>query len=396
MDEYRQLCEVSKEKIPFSAATTAAINIMNDPEVCGQVGLSSDEMVNSLGGTFAKYEIPMGLMNKLIVLSEYHELEFLIDNSGSMSQKSEKGISRWQEAYQRLKEMVEILAHVPIPKITIRFFNKFDRKEEILIALERNNETPEKFIEYAYKQIQRPFLKQPLGTTPIREELEKSFARGAGKKIARYIFCDGNPDNESDKELIENLLKNRPAPENTPVTFISCTEVDEEAEWMKETEEVAPYCAEFDDFKSEATEVALDQGKALPFTKGFYLVCQLVAAMNPDDLDAMDESIPLTKYTLDNLLGPISSEQDYHHYFNCFIQAQQERPCTNDMDKLKKSQYWGPHFHAFLNERMAKNIPAVKEFKEKLKGKNPHLPPVRPSAPPGFEDRPPPYNYSMA
>jgi hypothetical protein len=28
---------------------------------------------------------------------------------------------------------------------------------------------------------------------------------------------------------------------------------------------------------------------------GFYLVCTLVAALNPTDLDALDESVPFTK-----------------------------------------------------------------------------------------------------
>ena len=40
----------------------------------------------------------------------------------------------------------------------------------------------------------------------------------------------------------------------------------------------------------ESREILKDQGKALPFTVGFYLICSLVAAMNPNDLDAMDES----------------------------------------------------------------------------------------------------------
>lgn len=74
------------------------------------------------------------------------------------------------------------------------------------------------------------------------------------------------------------------------MTFISCTNEDDQVEWMKDAEEVAPYCSESDDFHDEAAEVLRDQGPALPFSQGFHLVAQLVAAMNPDDLDAMDES----------------------------------------------------------------------------------------------------------
>jgi hypothetical protein len=56
----------------------------------------------------------------------------------------------------------------------------------------------------------------------------------------------------------------------------------------------------------------------------------LVAALNLDDLDAIDESVPFTKETLDNLLGVQANEESYHHYFNCFAEAQQIRVVKND------------------------------------------------------------------
>ena len=106
------------------------------------------------------------------------------------------------------------------------------------------------------------------------------------------------------------MLVQRPNPEGNPMTFISCTNEDAQVEWMKDAEEVAPYCSESDDFRDEANEVLRDQGAALPFSKGFHLIAQLVAAMNPDDLDAMDESVPFTKSVLDNLLGIVSNDED--------------------------------------------------------------------------------------
>lgn len=117
------------------------------------------------------------------------------------------------------------------------------------------------------------------------------------------------------KEIVK-ILQNRENPAGNPCTFISCTNEDDQVEWMKEAEELVPYCSESDDFKDEMTEVLRDQGEALPYSKGFHLVCQLVAAMNPDDLDALDESVPFTKTTLDNILGIQSNEESYRHYFN--------------------------------------------------------------------------------
>jgi hypothetical protein len=125
--------------------------------------------------------------------------------------------------------------------------------------------------------------------------------------------------------------------------------------------------------KDEAAEISKDQGVALPFTYGFYLVCCLVAAMNPDDLDAMDESVPFTKTTLDNLLGIESNEASYKHYFDNFVKAQQSRIVEKDdygrpkkTDQLKKNQNWVPLFGDFVRAPEAKMIPAVQQFKQAL------------------------------
>jgi hypothetical protein len=145
-------------------------------------------------------------------------------------------------------------------------------------------------------------------------------------------------------------------------------------QWMKDAEEVAPYCSESDDFDDEAREVYKDQGAALPYTKGFHLICQLVAAMNPDDLDAMDESVPFTKFTLDNLLGVVSNEETYRHYFDCFVQAQRARPVEVDeksgrhkqSDTIKKNVQW--NYHEFLSATGSANrLPSVQQVLQQIK-----------------------------
>jgi hypothetical protein len=133
---------------------------------------------------------------------------------------------------------------------------------------------------------------------------------------------------------------------------------------MKDAEELCPYCSESDDFKDEGMEVMKDQGAALPYTKGFHLICTLVAAMNPDDLDAMDESVPFTKNTLDNLLGIQHPEDSYRYYFDCFVQAQRARKVEGPMDQLKKNVQW--NYNDFLRAPMAKDIPQVQQFKQQL------------------------------
>ena len=126
-----------------------------------------------------------------------------------------------------------------------------------------------------------------------------------------------------------------------------------------------PFCSESDDFRDEGLEVVLkDQGAALPYTKGFHIICTLVAAMNPDDLDAMDESVPFTKTTLDNLLGVQHEEASYRYYFDCFVQAQRARKIEGPVDQLKKNVQW--NYNDFLQAPNAKDIPQVKQVKQQL------------------------------
>jgi hypothetical protein len=103
------------------------------------------------------------------------------------------------------------------------------------------------------------------------------------------------------------------------------------------------------------------------------LICQLVAAMNPDDLDAMDESIPFTKFTLDNLLGIVSNDESYQHYFDHYVKAQQARVVEidgrtgqpNKLDSLRKNTQWS--YSEFRNTNgPAKLIKQVQQIKQQM------------------------------
>jgi len=179
------------------------------------------------------------------------------------------------------------------------------------------------------------------------------------------FFGDGLPNGgrRAIQEIVR-IIKTRPEPQLNPVTFLSCTNEDEAVEWMKDCEEVAPFCSESDDYGDESREVLLDQGEALPYTRGFWLICQLVAAMNPDDLDAMDESVPFTKTTLDNLLGIQHNEESYRYYFDAFVKNQRMRSGHNPSDKLKKKTQW--IYQEFLSAPVAKDIPTVRKFNTEM------------------------------
>lgn len=63
------------------------------------------------------------------------------------------------------------------------------------------------------------------------------------------------------------------------------------------------------------------QGYAFPYTRGMWLVSNLVAAINPDDLDALDESLPLSRFTLQGIIGRTLSQKEYEFYFHGYPSA---------------------------------------------------------------------------
>ena len=96
------------------------------------------------------------------------------------------------------------------------------------------------------------------------------------------------------------------------------------------------------------------------------MICQLVAAVSPDDLDAMDESVPFTKFTLDNLLGVVSNDATYRHYFDCYVKAQHDRKGSSQADAVRKNTQWDCEAFRTTNGP-AKKIPQVEQFKQRLR-----------------------------
>lgn len=242
MDDYMTLNDnIDGPDIPLAESTNATIEMLQEPEIAAEAGLQTDDMIDQLGDLLEKYEIPIGLTNKLMMLSEYQSLEFIVDDSGSMrldtdtiNKLTRKPMSRWNEAHIRIKEMIEIISYVPFEQIGIEFLNRKDR-----ISLKRNGRTPKVFMKNSFEQIDSCFKKGPSGTTPALEKLQESFLRGQGANIARYFFGDGKPNGgmQAINEIV-NILKKRSNPEQNPMTFLSCTDDDDAVEWMKDAEEV--------------------------------------------------------------------------------------------------------------------------------------------------------------
>jgi hypothetical protein len=352
---------------PMAPSFGATVAILQDPAVAQKAGQTPGNIIDNLCAVFKRLEAPIGLTNKLMVLMAFDELEFIVDDSGSMDKMSNQTQTRFEEARCRLLELFDILAVVPKPAVRVHFLNRRDN----IVLQQQAAEQPAAFVQRAKVAIDAAFSMPPGGTTPILEKLITSFAAGAGRKVFRYLLCDGVPDGgRSAIDQICALVCGRQAPASNPITFMSCSNVDEEVEWMKELESVATYAAEYDDYRTEAREVSDNQGLVLPFTHGFYVIGTLVAAMYPEDLDAMDESVPLTKFSYDNILGVTTTPQEYRHYWDGFMAAQRkkaQKPGASALDRFEASFRWDDALLAeFSRAQLSTQIARVVEYKQQL------------------------------
>ena len=361
---------------PMYEAAVAQYHNEVEPEIF--VGIDSDDdqpstsaAINGLEGlnqVMTKYEVPAGMLSKMLELSRFDEAEIIVDDSGSMrlptDARGPRGgpLNRWWEAKWRISQMIELMAHVISPPITIYYLNRTDT-----LRLQRNaGETPAAFIERAEVALTTSFGIEPAYRTPALEAIEASLSRHPGKSVLRYFLGDGVPNGgEPARRQIEHMLVYRPNPERNPVTFMSCTGNDADVEWMKECEERAPYCSEFDDYGDESREILKDQGISFPYSFGLHVVAQIVAAFNPTDLDAMDESVPFARTTLSNLLGYQSSPQEYRYYFDSFVQAQRRLPLKPfQRTFVNKLPSLYPQFDSVAS---ATSIPDVVQYKAQMR-----------------------------
>jgi hypothetical protein len=285
------------------------------------------DMERELALLFAKYEVPIGLLKKLRLLRNY-DLNFILDDSSSMIQVTStmsydsdymnernqpptyRHINRWTEQEDRLHLVLSFLCYIPTGRITIRFLN---RTTTINLTSPSASVDPKVWLQQAHTEVAIAFTSLPSGCTPIYEHLRNAMLFSKSKPTMTYLFTDGQPTDSSYGEIAK-LLKNRPRPESTPVTLVSCTDVDSEVAWMKQVDEAAPYVAEVDDYQTEREEVIRAQGQVFPFTKGVWIICLLVAALDPKGLDALDERHPMTLPSLSEFLGRNVTKEEYDDY----------------------------------------------------------------------------------
>lgn len=100
--------------VPMSTSTSETFDMLQDADMLkkykSQVPLDGGVLLDKIGQKFARYETPLGMVNKLMMLTGY-KLDFLIDDSGSMSSSTDVDAL---EATEPVKSVIrEILGREP-------------------------------------------------------------------------------------------------------------------------------------------------------------------------------------------------------------------------------------------------------------------------------------------
>lgn len=342
MAEHIEACkateQVTGKPLALPEVTIAAIDQYQD-EFTTKFPLNNedrDELLDQLLQEFSKHEVPLGILRELMKLKDY-ELEFIIDDSGSMAGQSDvlfkdasqyvtsqrkpvqgkddqgnvgEYVSRWNEAEDRLHLMIDMLKYIPTKGLRIKFLNSADE-----ICLKQQNCTPDTFAQLAHQEIFNKFNRKVYQGTPILQRLQQAFdKRSHPFPTMVYLFTDGMPNENEPIPTIINCVVERDA-NYFPFTAISCTNQDGCTEWLKQldSDKRTTKVAELDDYGDESKECFKKQGPTFPFRRGFWLVAHLIAAICPL-LDKMDESEPYRKEELCELFGRVFNDQEYASY----------------------------------------------------------------------------------
>lgn len=186
MSDMNAAAEATEQQIP--ASTLKTLEYVQGDAYTGafktRERIDGGQLLDNLSNIFSDYQIPFGLLSKLVGLQGY-ALHIKIDDSGSMRTRCANGFSRWENVEQRLHKLINLLQFVPTGPIKLSFL---DRSKTIKFS--RDNKTPEQFADNAHQEIKKAFLKLPTGGTPIFRNIKKML-KSNHKKTSYYLLTDG-------------------------------------------------------------------------------------------------------------------------------------------------------------------------------------------------------------
>ena len=106
--------------IPTSTYEAAVATYHEDEEEIYFGGYQGNgDSIDGLNSVLSKYEVPGGMLAKLLEVKQFSLIEMIIDDSGSMGRLTDaldpithKKMTRWIEAKWRISQMIELLAYV--------------------------------------------------------------------------------------------------------------------------------------------------------------------------------------------------------------------------------------------------------------------------------------------
>lgn len=102
-DDAIDASELLKAPVPLSTAAT--IDMIQDEEIISKLNVTDGSfLLDGISKIFAQYEVPVGLLNKLLMLHEY-ALNFKIDDSGSMQSPTDSTVKDVSSQYMKQKFM---------------------------------------------------------------------------------------------------------------------------------------------------------------------------------------------------------------------------------------------------------------------------------------------------
>lgn len=259
LDDIRE-AQATSDTCQLSNATIASLEIIQDDNFLSTLHINqvtnSEQVLENISGIFAEYNIPIGLMNKLLTLQTYR-LNFIIDDSTSMSTQSSflgvratrymaeklkfephQYLTRWQEAENRIHIMLKIIANIPCCELSFFFMNN----HTTTLCLRKEERSADEFISEAHDSVRQLFSSTSLRVgTPTYKCLSKSFENAKIFKLVaptvHYLFTDGEPTDFS-ALAVRELIMNRDEPENNPVNIITCSDDEDETLWLKKVKVV--------------------------------------------------------------------------------------------------------------------------------------------------------------
>ena len=147
------------------------------------------------------------------------------------------------------------------------------------------------------RQVMESFSQRPGGLTPLTTTLRRIFQSaaskpGADKRLLVFVATDGEPTDTNgtvDIRSLENLMRNERNANTTYVTFLACTDDEENVAYLSQWDKAMMNVDVVDDYKTEREEVRRNKGHNFPFSFGDYVAKALLGAVDPQ-MDSLDES----------------------------------------------------------------------------------------------------------